>query len=54
VCDPFLGSGTVGMVAVEHGRAFLGIELNPQYVEIARRRIDQLNSLLDCRIENVG
>jgi site-specific DNA-methyltransferase (cytosine-N4-specific) len=54
VCDPFLGSGTVGMVAAQYGRAFLGVELNPQYVEIARRRINQLNSLLDCRIENVG
>jgi site-specific DNA-methyltransferase (cytosine-N4-specific) len=54
VCDPFLGSGTVGMVAAQYGRAFLGVELNPQYVEIARKRINQLNSLLDCRIENVG
>lgn len=45
VLDPFLGSGTVGVVAVELGRAFLGIELNPEYVEIARRRFQQLSRL---------
>lgn len=39
VLDPFLGSGTVGVVAERHGRDWLGIELNPAYREIARRRI---------------
>jgi len=39
VLDPFAGSGTVGLVALRHGRRFVGIELNPQYVEMARRRI---------------
>ena len=34
ICDPFLGSGTVGMVSVQQGRAFLGIELNPAYVGV--------------------
>ena len=53
VCDPFLGSGTVGLVAIQHGRALLGIELNPVYVEITKRRLEE-NSDLDCRIENVG
>jgi site-specific DNA-methyltransferase (cytosine-N4-specific) len=43
--DPFLGSGTLAEVAIQHGRAFLGIELNPAYVEIARKRITQMNSL---------
>jgi site-specific DNA-methyltransferase (cytosine-N4-specific) len=52
VLDPFLGSGTVGVVAVELGRAFLGIELNPEYVEIARRRFRQLPRL-DRRVEEV-
>ncbi len=52
VCDPFLGAGTVGMVAVRQGRAFLGIELNPDYIEIAKDRL-QINEL-DCRVENVG
>jgi site-specific DNA-methyltransferase (adenine-specific) len=45
VLDPFLGSGTTGVVAVEWGRPFLGIELNPAYVDIARRRLRQLTRL---------
>jgi DNA modification methylase len=39
VLDPFTGSGTVGIVAMEHGCDFVGIELNPAYVEIARARL---------------
>ena len=39
VLDPFAGSGTVGVVALRHGRRFLGLELNPEYVAMARRRI---------------
>jgi DNA modification methylase len=39
VLDPFAGSGTTGVVAREHGRAFVGCELNPAYVEMAERRI---------------
>lgn len=39
VLDPFAGSGTVGVVANRHGRRFVGIELNPTYCEMARRRI---------------
>jgi site-specific DNA-methyltransferase (cytosine-N4-specific) len=39
VLDPFFGSGTVGVVCERHGRRYVGIELNPEYVEIARQRI---------------
>ena len=39
VLDPFCGSGTTGVVALRHGRSFIGIELNPDYIELARRRI---------------
>ena len=39
VLDPFCGSGTTGVVALRHGRSFIGIELNPEYVEMARKRI---------------
>jgi hypothetical protein len=39
VIDPFCGSGTTGVVAVRHGRHFLGIELNPAYAEMSRQRI---------------
>ena len=39
VLDPFMGSGTTGIAALQEGRAFIGIEKEPEYVEIARRRI---------------
>ena len=39
VLDPFAGSGTVGVVAQRHGRDFIGIELNPAYLTIAKARI---------------
>ena len=40
VLDPFLGAGTTGMVALQEGRDFLGIELNSDYAALARERID--------------
>jgi len=39
VLDPFIGSGTTGLVALDMGRRFIGIELNPEYVELARQRL---------------
>lgn len=39
VLDPFCGSGTVGVVCGWHGRDFVGIDLNPEYADMARRRI---------------
>lgn len=39
VLDPFMGSGTTGVVALQHGRKFAGIELNAKYVAMARARI---------------
>lgn len=45
VLDPFTGSGTTGKVAVELKRQFAGIELNPEYVQLATDRIQKfLNS----------
>lgn len=40
VLDPFTGSGTVAVVALKHGRNFVGVELNPEYAEIAKNRIE--------------
>lgn len=40
VLDPFSGAGTTGVVSVKHGRRYIGIELNPEYLEMSRRRID--------------
>ena len=39
VLDPFIGSGTVGLVALQQSRRFLGVELNPEYVDMAERRL---------------
>jgi DNA modification methylase len=45
VLDPFTGSGTTGVVAHRLGRDFIGIELNPEYAEMARRRIRESDPL---------
>jgi len=39
VLDPFFGSGTTGVVAVRHGRRFIGVELNPDFAALAESRI---------------
>jgi DNA modification methylase len=39
VLDPFAGAGTTGLVADRLGRNFIGLELNPKYVALSRRRI---------------
>lgn len=39
VLDPFMGSGTTGVVCRRHGRHYLGVELNPAYIEMAEKRI---------------
>lgn len=39
VLDPFFGAGTTGIVCIEENREYIGIEINPAYVEIAKRRI---------------
>jgi len=46
VLDPFLGSGTVAKVCLENGRRCVGIELNPEYAEIARERISSVTQNL--------
>ncbi len=46
VLDPFFGSGTVGVVAARHGRRWLGIELNGEYVELARKRLSSIQPVM--------
>lgn len=41
VADPFMGSGTTGVACVNDGRAFVGIEADPRYFDIACRRIEE-------------
>lgn len=40
--DPFFGSGTVGEVSLENNRDFTGIELNPDYIKIAKKRLENV------------
>ena len=46
VLDPFSGAGTTGVVAVQHGRRYIGIELNPVYLEMSRKRIQLVRDSL--------
>lgn len=41
VLDPFMGSGTTGVAAIQLGRKFIGIERDPAYFDIACKRIEQ-------------
>ncbi len=46
VTDPYMGSGTTGVACVRLGRKFIGIELEPKYFAIAKRRIqDELKKV---------
>ena len=38
VLDPFMGSGTTAEAAIIEGRRYIGIEMRPQYVDLARKR----------------
>lgn len=46
VLDPFNGSGTTGAVSLKHHRQYIGIDLNPDYLELAHSRITQAQPLL--------
>jgi DNA modification methylase len=51
VFDPFMGSGTTGVAAIQMGRKFIGIEREPKYFEIACQRIEQASKQVDMFIE---
>ena len=46
VLDPFFGSGTTGLSAIKNNRNYVGIELNPDYIKIANKRIEDYNKQL--------
>jgi DNA modification methylase len=41
ILDPFMGSGTTGVAAIQRGKSFIGIEREPKYFDIACRRIEE-------------
>jgi site-specific DNA-methyltransferase (cytosine-N4-specific) len=47
VLDPFFGSGTVGVVAIETGRRCVGVELKSEYIDIAKQRLLTVTPILD-------
>lgn len=44
ILDPFLGSGTTAVVAAKHGRDYIGIEINPEYAELAKERLTTIKN----------
>jgi modification methylase len=40
ILDPFMGSGTTAIASKKLGRSFIGIEISPEYIELAKRRLD--------------
>jgi site-specific DNA-methyltransferase (cytosine-N4-specific) len=46
ILDPFFGSGTVGYVSARNSRKFVGIDINPEYIEIAKNRIGLNDSFI--------
>jgi site-specific DNA-methyltransferase (adenine-specific) len=47
IMDPFMGSGSTGKVAVRNRRNFIGVELSPEYYQIAKNRIDEVRIIED-------
>lgn len=54
ILDPFMGSGTTGVAAVQMGRDFIGIEREPKYFDIACRRIEEAQRQGDLFIESAA
>jgi DNA modification methylase len=51
VLDPFAGACTTGLVALRHGRSFIGCEANPEYIALGRERIIADSPLLNTHAE---
>ncbi len=54
VLDPFFGAGTVGVVCKEHNRHYVGVELNPDYVHMAVKRIESTQPSLFAYAKGVA
>lgn len=51
ILDPFMGSGTTGVAAIQMGRRFIGIERDPKYFDIACKRIEDAAAQGDMFIQ---
>ena len=51
ILDPFMGSGTTGVAAIQMGRKFIGIEREQKYFDIACKRIEQASKQVDMFVE---
>jgi DNA modification methylase len=51
ILDPFMGSGTTGVAAVQMGRSFIGIEREPKYFDIACKRIEDAQRQRDFFVD---
>lgn len=51
ILDPFMGSGTTGVAAVQMGRRFIGVEIEPRYFDIACRRIEEAQRQADLFVK---
>lgn len=47
VLDPFNGAGTTGVVCLKNGREYIGVELNPDYVDISMRRLNSVKEIIE-------
>ena len=52
ILDPFMGSGTTGVVAKRYERNFIGIEIDKKYFKIAKKRIEMTNVDLQLKIQS--
>lgn len=51
ILDPFMGSGTTGVACVNLGRRFVGVEIDPDYFDIACRRIEDAHRQADLFVQ---
>jgi site-specific DNA-methyltransferase (adenine-specific) len=51
VFDPFTGSGTTALVALQYNRRYIGTELNPEYIALAEKRLSAVQPLLKGEVD---
>ncbi len=54
VLDPFIGSGTTALAAMELGRNYIGVDINPEYIELSRARVSETQLHLPLIAEEKG